>query len=468
VNQKADQSGVKILVVDDDAEGRERLREAIQEENYNVVSTPTGDRALEACRSEILDVIISDSRWGSDATGLEALRVFRALQPEVEVIITTADPDQCPASKVLRAGAYHYLARPFPVDHLIVQIGRALGYREVLRENQALRRQLGEEAHASVLVGHSPAMQEIRKRITMVAASHSPVLIQGERGTGKDLVARIIHSTGPRRDQRFMPLDCRAYADRVLEVELFGCVQGGPGDDRGPRRGVLEEANGGTVLLDNADALPSAVQTELLRTLERRRLRRVGSKESAAIDIRLIAAEAGSLAKMVRQGRFREDLYERLRVIEIALPALRDRSEDIPDLSVHFLAKLGRERGKTYEVSRLAHLMLCSYAWPGNVRELRHALAWAVEQNRSGTLLPEEFPQELRASFFHGTRLDELYAGLPSLQDLGKRYLAYALRLTRGNKSEAAAILGISRKTLYRMRGPHSVWPRPSRKKRHA
>jgi DNA-binding NtrC family response regulator len=442
---------VNILVVDDDRDTRELLREVLSEEGYNVVTSSSGEEALQVGKQECFDLIISDMKLGPDLSGLDVLRAYKTLQPESEVILITAFGTMETAIEALKGGAFDYLSKPFKIDELLVQVGRALENRNLIRENRALKRQLGSQVQLSSLVGRSPAMLEVYKKIAMVSDSRSTVLIYGESGTGKELVAKAIHHNGPRTNQRFLAVNCGALTESLLESELFGHVRGSFTGAFGNTRGIFEEASGGTVFLDEVAEMSPALQVKLLRTLEEQEVRRVGSNRPIPIDVRIIAASNRNLAERVEQGKFRQDLYYRLRVIEIALPPLRERTEDVPLLVEHFLKKLEHERGRTFSVTPQALSVLVSYAWPGNVRELENALEAAVALTRAGVLTPEDLPPKVRAEFHDASRLEDLYANLPSLEELERRYLTHVLRMTRENKARTAGILGISRKTLYRM-----------------
>jgi DNA-binding NtrC family response regulator len=442
---------VNILVVDDDRDTRELLREVLSEEGYNVVTSSSGEEALQVGKQECFDLIISDMKLGPDLSGLDVLRAYKTLQPESEVILITAFGTMETAIEALKGGAFDYLSKPFKIDELLVQVGRALENRNLIRENRALKRQLGSQVQLSSLVGRSPAMLEVYKKIAMVSDSRSTVLIYGESGTGKELVAKAIHHNGPRTNQRFLAVNCGALTESLLESELFGHVRGSFTGAFGNTRGIFEEASSGTVFLDEVAEMSPALQVKLLRTLEEQEVRRVGSNRPIPIDVRIIAASNRNLAERVEQGKFRQDLYYRLRVIEIALPPLRERTEDVPLLVEHFLKKLEHERGRMFSVTPQALSVLVSYAWPGNVRELENALEAAVALTRAGVLTPEDLPPKVRAEFHDASRLEDLYANLPSLEELKRRYLAHVLRMTRENKARTAGILGISRKTLYRM-----------------
>jgi two-component system response regulator AtoC len=355
------------------------------------------------------------------------------------------------AIEALKGGAFDYLSKPFKIEELLVQVGRALENRALLRENRNLRQQLESQVQLSSLVGRTPAMLEVYKKIAMVSESRSTVLIYGESGTGKELVARAIHYNGPRAEQKFFAINCGALPESLLETELFGHVRGSFTGAVGNKRGIFEEADGGTVFLDEVAEMSPALQVKLLRTLEEQEVRRVGSNRPVPVDVRILAASNRNLGELVERKKFRQDLYFRLRVIEIELPPLRERSEDIPLLAEHFLKRFERERGRTFTISPQAFSVLLTYDWPGNVRELENALEAAVALNRSGTITLEDLPPKVRADFQKGRRLDDFYSDLPSLDELRAKYVRHVLRVVGDNKVKAAAILGIDRKTLYRL-----------------
>ncbi len=447
----AAQSTVNILVVDDDRETQELLREVLREEGYRVVTSGSGEEALEIGKQESFDVIISDMKLGPNLNGLDVLRAYKSIQPESEVILITAFGSMETAIEAVKAGAFDYLSKPFKLDEVVLQVGRALENRDLIRENRNLKRQLGSQVQLSSLVGRGPAMLVVYKKIAMVSDSSSTVLIYGESGTGKELVAKAIHHNGPRASRRFYAVDCGALTESLLETELFGHVRGSFTGAFENKRGIFEEASGGTVFLDEVSEMSPALQVKLLRTIEEQEVRRVGSNQLVKIDVRLIAASNRNLGELVERGKFRHDLYYRLRVIEIELPPLRERTEDIPLLVEHFLKKFGHECGQALSILPQALSALVSYEWPGNVRELENALEAAVALNRSGVIMPEDLPLKVRADARNGDRLEDFYADLPSLEKLEKRYLAHVLRIAGDNKAKAAGILGINRKTLYRM-----------------
>ncbi|MGH9327546.1 MAG: sigma-54-dependent transcriptional regulator [Terriglobia bacterium] len=447
----AETSIANLLVVDDDTDTQDLLREVLSDGGYRVVTSSSGEEALKIGEQESFDVIISDMKLGPDLNGLDVLKAYKSIQPGSEVILITAFGSMETAIEAVKAGAFDYISKPFKIDEVLLQVSRALENRSLIRENQSLKRQLGNQAQLSSLVGRSPGMLEVYKKIAMVSDSRSTVLIYGESGTGKELVARAIHHNGRRASQCFFAVNCGALAETLLETELFGHARGSFTGAFENKRGILEEASGGTVFLDEVSEMSPALQVKLLRAIEELEVRRVGSNQMIKVDLRFIAASNRVLGKVVEEGKFRSDLYYRLRVVEINIPPLRERREDIPLLVEHFLKRFGRERDRTVSVSSQALSVLLSYDWPGNVRELENALEAAMALNRSGVITLEELPAKLKPESQNGDRLERLLADLPSLHELEKRYLSHVLKVTKDNKARAAGILGINRKTLYRM-----------------
>ncbi len=447
----------RILVVDDDPDTRDLLLEVLDAEGYQVMVTAGAQEALAAGKSAHFDVILSDIRLGPELNGLDVLRAFKSIQPDSEVILITAFGSMETAIEAVKAGAFDYLSKPFKIDDVLSRVRRALENRNLVRETRNLGPPATVPAPLSSLVGRSPTMLEVYKKIGMVADSRATVLITGESGTGKELVASAIHANGPRSAQRFLAVNCGAFTESLLESELFGHVRGSFTGASANKCGIFEDANGGTVFLDEVSEMSPALQVKLLRTLEQQEVRPVGSNQSVRIDVRMIAASNRNLAHLVAEGKFREDLFYRLRVIEIDLPPLRERNEDIPLLVAHFLQKLGAEARRTLTISPDALSALIAYSWPGNVRELLNTLESIAALSRSGVITLRDLPAKLCVGRDDGNSVKDLFAGLPSLEELGRRYLAYVLKVTDNNKSQAADILGISRNTLYRMAGRQNL-----------
>ncbi len=440
----------KILVVDDDPDTRDLLSELLEAEGYQVVAASGAQEALAAGKTASFEVILSDIRLGPELNGLDVLRAFKSIQPDSEVILITAFGSMETAIEAVKAGAFDYLSKPFKIDEVLTCVWRALENRNLVRETRNLAPVDDVPAPLSSLVGRSSSMLEVYKKIGMVADSRATVLITGESGTGKELVARAIHANGPRAQQRFLAVNCGAFTESLLESELFGHVRGSFTGASVNKVGIFEDANSGTVFLDEVSEMSPALQVKLLRTLEAQEVRPVGANQSVRIDVRMIAASNRNLADLVAEGKFREDLFYRLRVIEIDLPPLRTREEDVPLLVAHFLQKLATESGRTLTLAPDALSALIAYPWPGNVRELLNTLESVAALNRSGVITLQDLPSKLFAGHDGGSA-DPLFEGLPSLEEVSRRYLNYVLKVTRNNKAQAADILGISRSTLYRM-----------------
>jgi DNA-binding NtrC family response regulator len=437
-----------ILVADDDAVARDLLVEVLEREGYRVRAAGGGAEAIALAEHELFDVALVDLRM-PDADGLAVLERLLVREPAPAVLILTAFAAMDTAIQAIRRGAYDYLSKPFRLDEIKRAVRRTLEVQRLARDNQRYRRELRERFDADRLVGHSPEIVAIYKLIARVAALDTTVLIQGETGTGKELVARAIHYAGPRADRPFVVIDCAAIPEPLFESELFGHERGAFTGAVTTRRGLLETAQGGTCFLDEVSELSGALQAKLLRVLQDRVLRRVGGNEPIPVDIRLVAATNRDLRKRVEDGLFREDLYYRLNGVAVVVPALRERGDDVAVLAEHFARKYSAAAGKVVEGFAPGTLdALCAYTWPGNVRELEHAIERAVALARSPLLLPEDLPADLRAQ---SARVPELPPNRMTLEELKRWYVALVLDEAGGNKVRAAELLGIDRRTLYRI-----------------
>jgi DNA-binding NtrC family response regulator len=446
----------KILVVDDDAVARELLTEALKKEGYDVEAFSNGADAIERGQQQKVDVVLTDIRMGA-VDGLTVLREFKRFSPDTSIVLLTAFGSLEGAIEAIKQGAYDYLAKPFKKEEIKLVVQRSLDHCRLVRENARFREELKSKDEWSPLVGSSPAMLEVYKLVARVSESKSTVLLQGESGTGKELIARAIHANSPRRDKPFVPVNCGALPDTLLESEMFGYEKGAFTGAVGMKTGLFEAANGGTLFLDEIGELGPALQVKLLRVMQDHEVRRVGGTGSVKVDVRIIAATNRDLEQSVKEGRFRDDLYYRLNVVRITLPSLAERKEDIPMLAHHFLQKCaagspGAVRGLLPETMAL----LKRYHWPGNVRELENAIERAVSLSHGPLLTPEDLPEAIRqsavsdadAKLAKGEQADE---ALLTLEEVEKRHLIRVLKETRGNKVKAAKILGIDRRTLYRM-----------------
>jgi len=433
-----------VLVVEDDAVVRESCQQTLERSGWRVVTACDGFSALKALRLREPDLVILDLRMpGMD--GLDFLQHVKVDRPHLDVIVITAYSSVGSAVECMRLGAYDYLPKPFDPDALRLAVGRALEKRRLADENRELRRELADSRE--LLVGESPGMRRVRDLIGRVAPSDSNVLVLGESGTGKELVARAIHRLSPRRGRPFVTVDCGSFAESLCESELFGHVKGAFTGATNHRAGRFEVADGGTVFLDEVGNVSPAIQGKLLRVLQEREIARVGSSEPIPVDVRIVAATNQDLEAARRAGAFREDLYYRLSVVQIAVPALRTRLSDVPLLADCLIRRLADRRGlapRPLAPDGLAVLM--RHSWPGNVRELENALERAL-------LLAEGAELGARDLEFIGAQTAAPTA--PDEQDLSlvtmeKAQIRRALDATGGRVGEAASRLGIDRKTLRR------------------
>lgn len=444
-----------ILVVDDDAVARELLAEALKKEGYDVEAFGSGEEAIARGRQGPVDLVLTDIRMGA-VDGLTVLREFKRLSPDTAIVVLTAFGSLEGAIEAIKQGAYDYLAKPFKKEEIKLVVQRSLDHCRLVRENARFREELKGKDDWSPLVGSSPAMLEVYKLVARVSEGKSTVLLQGESGTGKELIARAVHANSPRRDKAFVPVNCGALPDTLLESEMFGHERGAFTGAVGTKTGLFESANGGTLFLDEIGELGQALQVKLLRVMQDHEVRRVGGTASIKVDVRIIAATNRDLEQLVKEGKFRDDLYYRLNVVRITLPSLKERHEDIPMLAHHFLQKCGAGATRAvrgFHPDTLA--LLQRYRWPGNVRELENAIERAVSLSHGPLLTPEDLPSAIRqAGTMSEARVEP--ADLPedaylTLEEVEKRHLIRVLKETKGNKVKAAKILGIDRRTLYRM-----------------
>ncbi|HLC43143.1 MAG TPA: sigma-54 dependent transcriptional regulator [Methylomirabilota bacterium] len=438
-------SKFRVLVVDDDQEMVEMLRRHLEGEGYSVRAVTSGQLALKALDEEEFDVVLVDLVM-DEVDGIAVLRHAQQRQAEIRVLLMTAFGSLETAIEAMRLGAYDYLTKPFKLAEASIAIQRALDDRRLRDENQRLRQEVERRYRFENLLGKSKAMQAVFDQIRAVAGSEATILLLGESGTGKELVAKAIHWNSPRRNGSFVPVNCAAIPENLLESELFGHEKGAfTGADR-KRKGLFAEANGGTLLLDEVADMPPALQAKLLRALQDKAIRPVGGSEEIQLDLRLITATNRDLPALVSEGKFREDLYYRLAVIPIRLPSLRERPEDIPLLAQHFLERAATASGKSVPgFSEEAMAWLVEHRWPGNVRELENV----VERAATLSLGPLITLKDLRTEF---APTGSPEAGLrPTLGELERQYIRRVLEETGGDKRAAARILGISIRTLQRM-----------------
>jgi DNA-binding NtrC family response regulator len=438
-----------LLVADDDAVARDLLVEVLESEGYRVRAAGGGQACVRLAASEPFDLALVDLRM-PDLDGLEVMRRLSALQPPVPVLILTAFATMQTAIEAIQAGAWDYLSKPFRVEEIRLAVMRALEAQRLARDNQQYRRELDARYGIENLVGHSPAMVALYKQVARLAALDTTVLIQGETGTGKELVARAIHQASARAARPLVVVDCTALPDGLFESELFGHERGAFTGASGSRRGLVESADGSTCFLDEIGDLPRALQSKLLRMLQERVVRRVGGNDEIAVDVRIIAATNRDLRKLVENGAFREDLYYRLNVVTVSVPPLRERPGDIPPLAQHFLARAAAAAGRPIGgLTPEALALLAAYPWPGNVRELEHAIERAVALSTTALIRPEDLPPEVPGGPAAGPA--PAPPGRLTLEEMKRWYVSHVLDDVGGNKARAAEILGIDRRTLYRI-----------------
>jgi DNA-binding NtrC family response regulator len=382
--------------------------------------------------------------------GMEVLRFFKKNAPDTTVIMITAFGSIETAIEAIREGAYDYISKPFKLEEIKFTVQRALERRRLIQENKFYRQELLEKYQFKNVIGRTPQMFQVYKTIAKIADTKSTVLLCGERGTGKELIARSIHYNSQRSNRPFIPVDCASLVETLIESELFGHVRGAFTGASSAKRGLFEESDGGTLFLDEVGNLSLPMQSKLLRFLQEHEIKRVGGTESIKVDVRVIAATNQPLEPLVRSGKFREDLFDRLNVIIITLPPLRERNDDIPLLASHFLQKFSEENHKSIShISPEAIEILLQYSWPGNVRELEHTIERAVIFSTQPIILPEDLPRKM-SDEMKGSEIP--MPGKPlSLKELERKYILKVLQENRGNKKKASEILGIDRATLYRI-----------------
>ncbi len=443
----------RVLVVDDDAVTCRLLGDVLSGDGTTVVGETDPRRALARVIEEAVDLAILDVQM-PEMNGLVLLRDLRARFPELPIIVMTAFGSIDTAVQAIGSGAIDYVSKPMDVEELRATVRRALDRES---EEPALLPASSEELGG--VIGRSPAMVEVYKTVARVAPGRSTVLVLGESGTGKELIARAIHQHGPRRKQPFVAVDCGALTETLLESELFGHVRGALTGAVGEKTGLFAEANRGTIFLDEIGDISPALQAKLLRVLQEHQVRPVGGTEWRSVDVRVIAATNRDLAALVADGRFREDLYYRLKVVTIQLPPLRERREDLPLLVEYLVRRAARDCSKPVTgVTEGALMLLSGYAWPGNVRELAHVIERGVALAQQDLLTVEDLPVELRRPA--GVASAAPGPDRPTLNELKRRYVQSVLEENGGNVSRAAAVLGVDRRSLYRMLQRYGLVPR--------
>ena len=439
----------RILVVDDERSMRELLAIVLRREGYEVLLAENGRSAIDLLEREPVDLLISDIQM-PDLSGVDVLRAAKKIDQDILGIMITAFASTETAVEAMRLGACDYLSKPFDVDLLKMKVREKVENRQLRQENVMLKRTLGMTHQFSNIIGRSESMLGVFKMIETVARTNSTILLTGESGTGKGLVAQAVHFHSLRRDKPMVSLNCGAMPETLLESEMFGHMRGAFTGADSNKKGLLEVAEKGTIFLDEIGEMSAVMQVKLLRVLQERRFRRVGGLEELQADIRVIAATNQDLTKAVAENRFREDLYYRINVIPIALPPLRERREDIPLLADHFLSKYAEQMGKNIQgIAKGAMELLLQHEWPGNIRELENVIERAVALEATPAILSESLPQSIRGA---GPKTTATTESLPDsgfdleahVKEIERGYIAQALERAGGVQVKAAELLGMS------------------------
>jgi len=441
-----------ILVVDDDQDSCELLREIFSAEGWHVDTALSPSQAFRLAEKEKIDLVVSDVNLEANQSGLDLLKDLRSQCP---VILVTGFGTLDSAVEAAREGAWDFISKPFKVQEVVAIARRALEHDPNNSAGSRSAEQLSARYEEGGLLGRSPVMIELYKEIARVAPTRSTILIIGESGAGKELVARSIHQHSTRSGGSFVAINCGALTETLLEAELFGHVRGAFTGAVGDRKGLWEEAAGGTLFLDEVGETSTAFQVKLLRALQEGEIRRVGASKAIQVDARILAATNRNLDQDVKAGKFREDLFYRLSVVTLRVPALKERRTDVPLLAERFLATvIEREKHGPLSLSEDTVRTLVAYSWPGNVRELESAIEYAVLHARGHEIVPEDLPEKLQSAQLRAAArspLSALFEDLPSLDELERRYLLYILEVAGSNRTRAAEILRVDRRTLYRM-----------------
>jgi two-component system, NtrC family, response regulator AtoC len=455
----------RILIADDDEVSCQLFAETLESDGFRVEQVTSGDAALARLDAEPYDLLLIDVRMPG-TSGLEVTRIVHEKFPVLPIVVMTAFGSIDTAVEAIHEGAFDFISKPMNLAELKSILSRALAQRSLQRR---VEKTAGDEnehpPELGKIIGKSPAMLEVYKTVARVAPTKSTVLILGESGTGKELIARAIHEHSPRANQAFVAVDCGALTETLLESELFGHVRGSFTGAVADKKGVFEEAQGGTCFLDEIGGISPHMQARLLRVLQEHEIRRVGGKEWVPVDVRVLAATNQNLGEAVANEKFRQDLYYRLDVVSIRLPPLRQRADDIPLLARHFLKYYSQESDKPVSaISDKAMELLCTYRWPGNIRELEHAIEQAVALSYQPVLMPEDLPREVREQRAHrfpsnSTGGQFNFPDAPSLEEVKKRYVHHVLQLTEGNVSATARVLNVDRRSLYRMLARYKIGP---------
>src|SRR6266849_3971859 len=444
---------LRVLIIDDEKPHAEAVAESLARIGYECVIATSGTAGAEKLERDDFDVILTDLRM-EDMDGLALLRKAKQEQPDAEVVLITGHGDVKTAVEAIKEGAANYLTKPVDMGELRAIVDKSAERLRLGRANRELQRQLDEKFGFEGVIGNSPKMHDIIAKLRDIAPTSATVLIQGETGTGKELVAKAIHTNSPRKNKPFVAMNCTALNENLLEDELFGHEPGSFTGAERLRKGRFEHANGGTLFLDEVGDMPVTLQAKLLRVLENKEVLRIGSNESIKVNVRLLSATNHDLEAAAAAGKFRQDLYFRLKVVTVRLPPLRERREDLPLLTAHFIKEFNQQHGKRVQgISEPLRQAMAAYDWPGNVRELRNLIESMVVQDHDGTLDLNDIQE---GDSLRSTLSSDNHSAGPSglvgrpLNEVERFYIEQTLGLTGGNREEAARLLGIGERTLYR------------------
>ncbi|MGM0453735.1 MAG: sigma-54-dependent transcriptional regulator [Thermodesulfobacteriota bacterium] len=437
-----------ILVVEDEEIARKNLEHILKKQGYHVISVDNGAQAVEEMQNATVDLVITDLKM-ENVDGMAVLEKTKELLPDTEVILITGYATVNSAVDAFKKGAYHYIAKPYKIDAVRKIVAEALLKRQLLIENRQLRASIRSPGEVPLIVGKSDAMTEVKKVIRQIAPSDTNVLIFGESGTGKELAARAIHQLSGRADNRFMAFNCGSFTEELMANELFGHEKEAFSGAQHKKAGLLETADGGTVFLDEVGDMPLSMQIRLLRAIQEKMFYRVGGVDPIATDVRFVAATHRDLSQDVADGHFRQDLFYRLNVISIHMPALAGRQSDIPLLAHYFLEEKSRAMNKDIRaIDPAAMRLLTQYGWPGNVRELENVIERAVAFENGPRITADNLPDDIRHMSIETYRHNP--DDIPTLEEQEKRYIQWVLEKCDGNKTKAAKIMNIDRVSLWR------------------
>jgi DNA-binding NtrC family response regulator len=441
---------LNLLIIADESAVREAAREVARSLGFNALVAESAEHSNKLLETQPIDVVLLDWKLPG-MTGVEALRRIKQRRPEAEVIVVTGSATVQSAVQAMKNGAFEYVTKPLSFDELRLLLDRAATHLRLKTENRILRERIRGRQGFAGIVGSAPAMEKLYRMIAKAAQSSHPVLILGESGTGKELVARSIHFSGPLRDKPFIPVDCGSIVPTLIESELFGYVKGAFTGAVQSKDGLLAMARGGTVFLDEIGEMPVDLQAKLLRAIQEKEIRPVGSTRQIPIEVRILAATNRDLEQAVAQGAFRRDLYFRLNVLSLRIPPLRERRRDLPQLIGHFLERLSREAEREFTLSDAAIKAMLAYDWPGNVRELENCLERACAMNSSALIQVSDLPSGITGANGHAVREGENGSGkIIPISEMEKETILRAIAQLNGDKLLAARLLGIGKTTLYR------------------